>query len=165
MKTRSLLISLAVLIAGLLTAPAASASSPPPYRLLMIRAINSTRARYGLPPVRLGRSINMAAQAHSTDMLNHHYFAHTSPSGSTLYTRLLRFGFVHYGTWSAGEAIGYGSGTYGSVWGMLGMWMRSSEHRAIILSRGYGWIGVGRAVGYFGGYRNAVVWTADLAHR
>jgi uncharacterized protein YkwD len=45
------------------------------------------------------------------------------------------------------------------------MWMASPEHRANLLSRSWGWVGVGRRCGRFLGHGDAVVWTVDFGHR
>jgi uncharacterized protein YkwD len=45
------------------------------------------------------------------------------------------------------------------------MWMHSPEHRAILLSPLFRFVGVGRAQGTFMGHAHAAVWTADWGHR
>jgi uncharacterized protein YkwD len=166
MKIRILAAMIAALVLSLTVATsAAEASTPPPYRWQMIWAINSTRARYHLPAVHLARALGRTAEAHSMDMLHRGYFAHTTPGGTTLYTRIVRSGFIRYGSWSAGETLAWGSGRMGGVWPVLSMWMRSPEHRAVLLSRNFQWIGVGRAVGRFDGRSDVVMWTADWGHR
>jgi uncharacterized protein YkwD len=98
-------------------------------------------------------------------MLAREYFAHTSPTGSTLYQRIVRSGFVTYGSWSAGETLAWGTGSYGSAAGVVSMWLQSPEHRAILLSPSYRFVGIGRAYGTFLGHAGAAVWTADWGHR
>src|SRR5262249_26541515 len=127
--------------------------------------INRARARHGLPPVQHDRALHRAAQRHSNGMISRDYFSHTSPSGSTLYRRVLRAGFRYSGTWWAAETLAWGTGTRASPRAPVRMWMHSSEHRAILLSRHAKLIGIGRATGSLFGYRNAVAWTADFAHR
>jgi uncharacterized protein YkwD len=43
--------------------------------------------------------------------------------------------------------------------------MHSAEHREILLSPTYRWIGVSRTCGRFKQHSSACVWTADLVRR
>ena len=98
-------------------------------------------------------------------MLWHGYFAHTSPTGSTLTQRVMTSGFITYGQWWAGETLAWGSGAYGTPTAVVRAWMRSPEHRAIMLSSRYHLVGIGRAYGTFLGNPGASVWTVDWGHR
>jgi uncharacterized protein YkwD len=131
----------------------------------LFQAINRVRRAHGLRPVVPSPRLHNAARAHSADMLARDYFAHTSPTGSTLFERILRSGFVTYGSWSAGETLAWGTGTYASPSGVISMWLHSPEHRAILLSPSYRFVGIGRAQGSFLGHPGADVWTADWGHR
>ena len=44
-------------------------------------------------------------------------------------------------------------------------WLKSPEHRAIMLSSRYHLVGIGRAYGTFLGHPGASVWTVDWGHR
>jgi uncharacterized protein YkwD len=48
---------------------------------------------------------------------------------------------------------------------VVDMWLRSPEHRAILLSPLYRFVGIGRARGRFMGHSDADIWTADWGHR
>ena len=65
----------------------------------------STRADVARPPP--DRDLSMVCgqqpRRHSHDMMWHGYFAHTSPTGSTLTQRVMTSGFVTYGPWWAGR--------------------------------------------------------------
>ena len=63
----------------------------------------------------------------------------------------------------SGETIAWGVGSYGSPAGIVGQWMRSGPHRAIILTPGIRRVGIGIALGTFGSTRNAVMATADFS--
>ena len=65
---------------------------------------------HGLAPVRHAPGLDKTAQSHSADMVARHYFAHTSPTGSTLFDRINRSGFTRYGAWWAGETLAWGRG-------------------------------------------------------
>jgi uncharacterized protein YkwD len=156
------------LLAAMAIATAASpalASDGRVYRHRLLVEINHVRAEHGLRALRTSRALHRAAQRHSSDMVSRDYFAHTSPTGSTLQHRILRSGFVYWGRWWAGETLAWGTGSYGSPRATVRMWLQSPEHRAILLSSRYRLIGIGRSTGGFFGYSGAVVWTADFGHR
>ena len=44
-------------------------------------------------------------------------------------------------------------------------WLNSPEHRAILLSPTYRWVGIGRNCGSYLGHPDACAWTADLVNR
>jgi uncharacterized protein YkwD len=165
-KFRALIASF-MLAAVLLMASAGSASATvnSTYRWRLFLAINEVRAGHGLAPVHLASGLRNAAQAHSNDMVSRNYFAHTSPTGSTLYYRITHSTFRTYGAWLAGENLAWGTGTIGSPRNVIRMWLLSPEHRAILLSSRYTYVGVGRAVGGFQGFEDAIVWTVDFGHR
>jgi uncharacterized protein YkwD len=166
MKLR-VVISSALLAMLLLacTAIPASATANSTYRWRLFLTINEVRHEHGLRALHLSTGLRRAAQRHSNNMVALDYFAHTSPTGSTLYSRVVHSAFQTYGAWWAGECLAWGTGTYGSPRTTVQMWLDSPEHRAILLSSRYGWVGVGRATGRFLGRSDAVVWTADFGHR
>ena len=126
MKTTRHLAALFLAIALIGTAAPATAQASARARLL--DRLNHVRAVHGLPAVHGARSLRAAASRHSHDMLARDYFAHTSPTGSTLYHR-------------------------------------SPQHRDILLSPTFRWIGISRTCGRFKHHSNACVWTADWVRR
>ena len=163
MSRRLIVVAATLLLAaGLGTATARAANTPwnP-----LFRAINDVRRAHGLRPVAASPRLHWAARHHSNDMVVHHYFAHTSPYGSTLYGRIMSSGFLTYGYWEAGETLAWGTGFDGTPAGVVQMWMHSPEHRAILLSPLFRFVGIGRAQGTFMGHAHAAVWTADWGHR
>ena len=60
---------------------------------------------HGLHPIVVSTRLHLAARRHSHDMLGGGYFAHTSPTGSTLTQRVMTSGFITYGQWWAGETL------------------------------------------------------------
>ena len=124
-----------VLLVVLAIAPAANASSVQAYRWQLIFAINKSRHVHGLAPVRHAPGLDKTAQSHSADMVARHYFAHTSPTGSTLFDRIspLR---VHplrrlVGRRDAGLGIRV---VCAAAQHVIGMWLASPTHRAVLLS-------------------------------
>jgi uncharacterized protein YkwD len=161
MKTALIVVFAALVVAGTAVTPAYAST----YRHRLFVHLNEARARHGLPPLQHDRALHVAAQRHSNNMISRDYFSHTSPTGSTLYTRVMRAGFRYSGSWWAAETLAWGTGTQASPRATVRMWMHSPEHRAIILSTQAKLVGIGRATGSFLGYRGAVAWTADFAHR
>ncbi len=154
----------AVILSSAASSGTAAAGTMPP-RKELLRAINHVRAAYGLGHVRGARALRGIALSHSEDMLSHEYFAHTSPTGSTMAYRVQRSGFVRGYSWQAGEVLAWGIGTRASAKATAAAWLKSSPHRAILLSATYHWVGIGRNCGRFLGYAHACVWTADFVIR
>lgn len=157
------LLLLTALLAGSLAGPA-MATENSTYRWRLYLAINEVRAAHGLRGLRIADGLRTVAQRHSNDMVERDYFGHTSPTGSTLYSRIVNSDFQRVGQWWAGENLAWGTGTIGSPRYTIKMWLASPEHRAILLSSRYGLVGIGRSTGRFQGYSNAVVWTVDFGH-
>jgi len=159
-----LIICGAVILSSVVSSGTAAAGTTPP-RKELLRAINHIRTAYGLGHVHGARALREMALAHSEDMLQHQYFAHTSPTGSTMAYRVERSGFVHGYSWQAGEVLAWGVGPRAHAKATAAAWLKSSPHRAIMLSATYHWVGIGRNCGRFIGYSHACVWTADFVIR
>jgi uncharacterized protein YkwD len=121
----------------------------------LLAAVNATRASHGLRPLRLAEALERAAQAHSTDMLRHDYFAH-----GNFDSRMEAFQVPGP---AMGENIAWGTGPYGRASAIVQEWLASPEHRANLLRPGYSRIGIGVAHGSFLGTGAATVVTADFA--
>src|SRR6185312_15970410 len=76
----------------------AFAAAPPPRTALLYR-INQARIGHGLKPVRPSLRLQRVASHHSEDMMVRDYFAHTSPTGSNVYSRIVNSGFVAGYSW------------------------------------------------------------------
>jgi uncharacterized protein YkwD len=150
-------------VLGIAAAPVQAGTTP--QWVTLLRAINKVRSAHGLKPMAASQRLRVAALNHSHDMLWRGYFAHTSPTGSTLTYRVMHSGFVTYGQWWAGETLAWGSGGYGAPDNVVKAWMHSPEHRAILLSPRYHLVGIGRSYGTFLGHTGASVWTVDWGHR
>jgi uncharacterized protein YkwD len=164
-----MLIRLTAIAAALLAVataqPGLAAASQLPPRKALVKRINHVRARHGLAPVDASRALHRAAIRHSDDMVWRDYFAHTSPTGSTMTHRILRTGYVSGYSWLAGETLAWGWGTQTGPRATVRAWMHSPEHRAVLLSPKYRSVGAARACGSFLGYSGACVWTADFVVR
>jgi hypothetical protein len=68
-------------------------------------------------------------------------------------------------SWTAGETLAWGWGTRSGAKATVKAWLNSPEHRAILLSPTYRWVGIGRNCGSYLGHPDACVWTADFVTR
>jgi uncharacterized protein YkwD len=167
-KRLSLIIALAA-VAVLVVGPAASAHAAtltkPEKQLLAL--VNHTRAKHHMHKLTAIACLERASRAHSRDMLNHDFFSHSSSSGESFSARLIRFGFGHSGctSWSIGEDIAYGCGPGASPKAIFNAWMHSPAHRAVILTRRFRRVGMGRAEGTVKGVSGVVFFTLDCGVR
>jgi uncharacterized protein YkwD len=147
------------------TARASTAATPTEKRVLAL--VNHVRATHGLARLRIVSSLERASRAHSREMVGRDYFSHSSYSGTSFSTRLIRFGFspAGYRSWAVGEDIAYGSGSRGTAAAIFRAWMRSPSHRAVILTARYRSVGVGRAAGTYKGTAGVVFFTLDCGVR
>lgn len=99
--------------------------------------LNNERARRGLSPVRLDVEAIRAARAHSKDMCERSYFAHTSPEGKKPWDRLRAAGARFR---AAGEDIAKG---YLSARSVHDGWLSSPGHRDNRLNPIYTRVGIG----------------------
>lgn len=107
------------------------------YEAEVIRLVNEIRVQYGLQPLKTNWELSRVARYKSQDMVDKHYFSHTSPTYGSPFQMLKAFGLSYR---TAGENIAYGQRTPQEV---VNAWMNSSGHRANILNSSYTQIGVG----------------------
>ena len=131
--------------------PAAPASAKPA-ELKMVSKINNIRHAYGLPKLRPAFSLFVSAKLYSQRMMRSDYFGHESRIPVASRWR------------AAGETLAWHSGWRLSPRGTVGQWMGSPSHRAILLSRRFTRIGVGRTRGNYGSTR-ATMWVAHVGRR
>ncbi len=103
----------------------------------VIRLVNEIRVQNGLKPLTKNWELCRVARYKSEDMLEKHYFSHTSPTYGTPFKMIKSFGLTYR---TAGENIAYG---YRTPQAVVDGWMNSSGHRANILNSSYTQIGVG----------------------
>lgn len=176
---RSIVAVAAAALALLVAAPPASAASracssanaaaSQVSKRVLVRAtlcvLNAERARHDLRPLRLNRRLSRAARRHSRAMARKRFFSHTSPGGRTFMDRIRRTGYLRGARrWNIGENIAWGSGGLSAPRSVATAWMKSAGHRANILSRSFGSIGIGVARGTpFGG--GGAIYTTDFGLR
>ena len=149
------LCTLSTLLLLTAAAPAAQAAGPriDAGERAVVRAINRARANHGLRRLHAGRRLARAADLHSRHMLVANYFAH-----GAFAQRVRRF--VGYSR--IGETLALMARCSASR--VVRLWLNSPGHRAVLLSPGFGRVGVGRRVGRLGN-RLACLVTADFASR
>ena len=119
----------------------------------LLAAINSARTARGLAPVRIDVRLARVARSHSADMLRRNYFSHGSFSTRIRASRARGPMF--------GEDLAWG--TAATPQWIVGQWLASPAHRAVLLRPGFRRVGVGVVTGTFHGYGGATVVTADFA--
>ena len=107
------------------------------YENEVIRLVNEIRKQYGLKELKANWELSRVARFKSQDMVDKHYFSHTSPTYGSPFTMIKNFGISYR---SAGENIAY---DYATPQAVVNGWMNSSGHRANILNSSYTQIGVG----------------------
>jgi uncharacterized protein YkwD len=132
---------------------------PEAVREEMLARVNAARKRAGLKPLQLNSRLDQAAQRHAEDMLAHGYFAHRSPSGTTVRERSKAAGYA----WRAiGENIAYGQTSVDEV---IETWLESPGHRRNILSPDFRELGVGLALGRGRDGKYQVLWVQNFGAR
>jgi len=91
-----------------------------------VTLMNEHRATLGCPALAWNGEVAAVAQAHSGDMVDRDFFAHTNPDGDSPFDRLHDAGVSYSG---AAENIAYG---YHSAEAVLAGWLGSPGHRANI---------------------------------
>ncbi|GGV04820.1 hypothetical protein GCM10010260_47530 [Streptomyces filipinensis] len=109
---------------------------------------NAERGRAGLRPLAVDPLLTAAAQAHCADMVARDFYAHVCPDGSQPWDRARAAGASRR---TIGENIACGQRSPAEV---VDGWMNSPGHRANILKRDFGHLGVGFA----GGGRAGTYW-------
>ena len=117
------------------------AASPTPSdltseELQMVALVNDERTSRGLSALEIDMEMVLVARAHSADMRDRDYFAHTNPDGLDPFDRMSAAD-ISYRT--AGENLAYAN----SISRAHTMLMESPGHRANILNGDFGRVGIG----------------------
>jgi uncharacterized protein YkwD len=108
----------------------------------MLTLINQSRASAGLVSYHLDARLIAIARARTRDMAEKNYLSHTQPDGRKVFDLIEAARITWYG---AGEIIAW------NTWPALDSsaaaahqgWLGSASHRAVVLSAGYNYIGIG----------------------
>ena len=132
----------------------------------LLSAVNFERLLAGAQPLRADALLARAARAHSRDMVAKHYFGHTSPSGSSLRTRVERTGWTRWRpTWALAENLAWGTGARATASGVVDAWMHSPPHRVNLLRKDLRLAGFGVVAGTPNAGADGVTVTLDLGSR
>ena len=147
MRTRLTVILCMVVLTGALLLPSAASAGTSLTKLeqQVVKLVNQKRANHGLVKLRVNARLVTAARSHSSEMGAKQYFSHNSGNGEAFSHRLIRLGYKRsgYSYWAAGENIAWGSGLYATAVATVNAWMKSSGHRAVILTKKFRDIGMG----------------------
>jgi uncharacterized protein YkwD len=131
--------------------------------------MNALRLQYGLVPLRLSRGLTVAAGRHSREMASRGYFDHNSANGEVFSRRIARsYAIGRRRYWWVGENLLWSSTELNAA-AVLDLWLKSREHRTIMLKASWRDVGVGAvhassAPGVYGG-RDVTIVTADFGLR
>jgi len=117
----------------------------------VIRLTNQKRAENGLPPLTENSTLDRAALAKGTDMLNKGYWAHVAPDGTQPWAFFVSFGYNYR---YAGENLARDFTNPSSA---VDAWMASPSHRENLLSPKYKEIGIGVVEGSLAGADTTLV--------
>ncbi|HLO38628.1 MAG TPA: CvpA family protein [Lacibacter sp.] len=102
----------------------------------MLQLVNEERKKKGLKPLVADEQLKNVARAHSSDMLKRGYFSHMTPEGKDPFYRMKKAGITYK---KAGENLAYASTLPKAHRGL----MNSPSHRAAILNKSFGRVGIG----------------------
>jgi uncharacterized protein YkwD len=136
--------------AGAMLLPSSAAAAEA--ELEAIDALNDVRRASGLAPLQVSKSLSHSSGRYARKMLRHDFFGH----GSSI--------DVADRFHSAGETLAYHSGWNAQPRKTVARWMASPGHRAVLMSSGYRWVGMGLARGRLGSTA-ATTWVAHVGGR
>ena len=116
--------------------------------------VNAARAAHGLRPVRLDETLERAAREHTARMIDDGVFAH-----GDWWQQLEQLGARGP---RLGENLGWCAFPASAPRRIVGLWLSSPDHRAVLLRAGFDRVGIGAAIGPFKGFDRAAVVTAEF---
>src|SRR5579872_986596 len=102
----------------------------------MLAMVNQERAKVGLPTLVTNSPLQQVGLAHARDMLTRGYFSHYTPEGLSPFDRMDKAGIQYT---AAGENLAFSPNVTIAMQGL----MQSPGHRANILSKDFGKVGIG----------------------
>jgi Uncharacterized protein with SCP/PR1 domains len=127
--------------------------------------LNQQRRHHHLQSVHGNPALLTAAQTHTNAMVSQNFFSHEGDG--TPASRAANAGYVAGASaWGVGEALEWGIKKGATPRAIVRGWMRSPEHRAIVLTRRFREVGVGVADGSpMGADQGAETFTALFGFR
>src|SRR3954449_4456541 len=127
--------------------------------------LNDERAAAGLRPLQYSAALTVPSAAYSTKMVTQNFFAHESPDGSTLTSRLTAAGYIKPdGDWFFGETPAWGQATLATARSIAITWMNSAGHRHNILEPDFTEVGIGIVPGTPGDPSWGATYTTDFGN-
>jgi uncharacterized protein YkwD len=117
-----------------------------------IDALNDVRRAAGMSALRVSDDLNRSSGAYARRMLRLDFFGHGPSIDVAGHFR------------SAGETLAWHSGWNAHPRKTVARWMASPGHRAVLMSPGFRWVGMGLARGRLAG-RVATTWVAHVGAR
>jgi uncharacterized protein YkwD len=139
----------------LMPATAAQAGRLTSSEASLLTTMNTVRESHHLSALRIDFHLVRAARGHSADMMRRQYFAHGSVAGRVVAAGARGPLFGEDLAWATSITANW----------VVGAWLASPAHRAILLRPGFRRVGIGYAFGSFIGHGGAGVVTADFAGR
>jgi uncharacterized protein YkwD len=154
-RLRIAIVAAGILAASAVTTPAHAAdcadadlmptsSNSAQIRQATLCLLNAQRSAHGLRELRANPRLRRAATGYVRLMASGNFFSHTSPSGSTPLSRIT---FTRYlrgaRSWTIGENLAWGTGSFATPQGTVNAWMNSAGHRRNILNPTFREIGIG----------------------
>ncbi len=102
----------------------------------MLAMVNTERTSRGLSPLVMDKKLQDVARSHAQDMLERGYFSHYTPEGLSPFDRMDQAGISYV---AAGENLAFSPNVTLAMQGL----MQSPGHRANILSKDFGKVGIG----------------------
>ncbi len=102
----------------------------------MFLMVNDERKKVGVPALVMSNSLQNVAREHAQDMLTKGYFSHYTPAGLSPFDRMNLAGIIYT---AAGENLAFSPNLTLAMQGL----MQSPGHRANILSKDFGKVGIG----------------------
>ena len=118
----------------------------------MFNKINKVRRAHGVPKLRPSYSLFVSSRRYARRMMRRDYFGHQARIPVASRWR------------SAGETLAWHGGWRTRPRKTVRRWMASAPHRAILLSRRFSRLGVGKARGRYG-RAVATMWVAHVGRR
>jgi uncharacterized protein YkwD len=160
----TLMLAAALSVATMLTVNAPSASAGTAYNMeaQILSWMNRDRTAAGLVQYRRDSNVALVAGRRAARMASARVLSH-SVAGTNVGSQLSGAG-VQYYTW--GEIIGTTSYPWGSkaAANLYSMWKRSAQHRALMMSTAYNYVGVGIARASNGSTWASIVFTDSSDH-
>jgi hypothetical protein len=117
----------------------------------VIELTNAERLNAGVSIVKVNAELNQAALAKATDMFEHNYWAHISPTGTEPWYFITQSGYKYQ---HAGENL---ARDFSNPTDVVKAWMASPTHRQNLLDDRYKDIGVAVLDGYINGVETTLV--------